>query len=376
MIRPRVAVIGLGSVGSMALWRLAARGVEAVGYERFSPGHDRSAHGGESRLFRTAYLEDPGYVPLLRRARELWQRLEAESGASLLRLTGMLMIGSAGSDDMANVFSSVERYGVDAETVPLHEARARWPQHAFREDDVIVLDREAGYLRPELSVLHAATRARERGAIVHRYTTVTALDVRDDGVRVRTGSGSERFDHAVVTAGPWAAKVLAGLAPYVSVRRPVSAWFPARTPELFAPERFPPFIRSTPTDCYGVPALDGSGVKLGLSEKDNRPVDDPDSLDRHVPIDEVDAFRKVAADYFPDLFADPIRVSAYMEGYTPDGHGLVGPAEGSGRVTVVAGLSGHGFKLAPALGDIAADYAVDGTSAHTLDLLDPGRYPG
>src|SRR5882724_7569688 len=106
----QVAVIGVGSIGSMALWRLAAQGVDAIGFEQYAPGHDQAAAGGESRIFRSAYLEGPQYVPLLLRARELWRELERESGQQLLTLNGGLMIGHAESESMHNVLESAARY--------------------------------------------------------------------------------------------------------------------------------------------------------------------------------------------------------------------------------------------------------------------------
>ncbi|MFI5888259.1 N-methyl-L-tryptophan oxidase [Streptomyces sp. NPDC051554] len=372
--RPRVAVIGLGSVGSMAAWRLAARGADVVGYEQFGTGHDRGAHGGESRVFRTTYFEDPEYVPLLRHAGALWRRLEAETRTELLALTGLLMLGGASSTQMANVSASIDRFGVDATVVPLDEARSRWPHHPFRDDDFVVLDREAGYLRPELAVLHAARRAEALGARLRTYTPVDAIDVRETGVWVDSGGDSERYDHVVVTTGPWAGNLLPGLAALIDVRRPVSAWFLARDRAPFDPATFPCFLRTTATEWYGLPALDGSGLKLGLSGEVNTPVADPDALDRTIPVEEVQAFRALVAEYFPDLYPDPVRVTGYMEGYTPDGHGIVGQLPGEDRVTVVTGLSGHGFKLAPALGDIAADHALTGATDSSIALLDPNRF--
>ncbi|MEV0288870.1 N-methyl-L-tryptophan oxidase [Kribbella sp. NPDC050820] len=373
--RPRVAVIGLGSVGSMAAWRLASRGADVIGYEQFGIAHDRSAHGGESRIFRTAYFEDPEYVPLLRNANTLWRQLEAATHTELLTLTGHLMLGDVSSTQMANVSTSIDQFGVDAAVIPRDEARSRWPQHPIRDDDIVVLDREGGYLRPELAVLHAARRAEALGAQLRTYTTVEGIDTRDDGVWVNSAGQAERYDHVVITTGPWAGKFLPDLAPVIDVRRPVSAWFVAKERGLFDPATFLCFLRATPAEWYGLPAMDGSGVKLGLSGEVNSPVADPDTLDRTVSVDEVQTFRALAAEFFPDLYPDPVRVTAYMEGYTPDGHGLVGQARDEDRVTIATGLSGHGFKLAPALGDITADYALTGSSDNNLALLDPNRFP-
>ena len=371
--KKRVAVIGLGTAGSMSAWRLASRGMDVVGYEQFGIAHDRSAHAGESRIFRTAYFEDPEYVPLLRTAKALWQQLEGETGTKLLTLAGNLMLGEA-SSQMANVSDSIDKFGVDASIIPLDEARTRWPHHPFHEGDAVVLDREAGYLRPELAVLKAAYRAKSLGAQLRTYTPVEGVEVKDGGVWVSAHGRSERYDHVVVTTGPWAAKLLPELAPLVQVRKAVSAWFVAKERGAFDPANFPCFIRTTPEEFYGLPAMDGNGLKLGLSGTVNRLVDDPDALDRTVPIDEMKAFRQLVADSFPALYPDPVRVAAYMEGYTQDGHGIVGRLGGEDRITVLTGLSGHGFKLAPALGEIAADYALHGASDNTIPLLSPDRF--
>jgi sarcosine oxidase len=373
---PRIAVIGLGSAGSMALWRLAARGADVVGFEQFGIAHDRGAHGGESRIFRTAYFEDADYVPMLRQAHRLWQELEGAAGVALLTLTGLVMIGDSRSAQMSNVVAAIDRFQVDAEQVSLADAQRRWPHHPLRDANLVIFDREAGYLRPELAVWHAARQAQLLGAELRTYTSVTGLSIETGGVRVHSAEGSERFDHAVLTTGPWASRLLGPLASCVEVRRLFSAWFSARHPDAFQPDRFAPFGRTTPPECYGLPALDGTGLKLGLLDADSEPVTDPGRLDRNLPVAEVRALRAMVGTYFPDLHADPHRVTTYMDGFTPDGHGLVGPLPGTDRVTVVTGLSGHGFKLAPVLGDIAADYSLAGASSSNLALLDPGRFAG
>src|ERR1700761_4807974 len=72
-----VAVIGLGAMGSAALYAAAGRGLHAIGFDRYQPAHRRSSSFGESRVIRLAYFEHPSYVPLLREAYERWRALEA-----------------------------------------------------------------------------------------------------------------------------------------------------------------------------------------------------------------------------------------------------------------------------------------------------------
>src|ERR1700761_3961119 len=88
-----VIVVGLGGMGSAAAYQLAARGSRVLGLEQHEPAHDRGSSHGGSRIIRQAYFEDPGYVPLLLRAYELWEKLAADSQRDVYRLTGGLFIG-------------------------------------------------------------------------------------------------------------------------------------------------------------------------------------------------------------------------------------------------------------------------------------------
>ena len=125
--RADVGIVGVGSMGSMAAWQLAARGAKVIGFEQFAPGHDRSAHGGESRIFRTAYLEGPAYVPLLQEAQRLWRQLERETGQQLLTLNGGLMIAPRATDFLRNVAACIERFDLPHAVLEPEETARRYP---------------------------------------------------------------------------------------------------------------------------------------------------------------------------------------------------------------------------------------------------------
>ncbi len=73
----------------------------------------------------------------------------------------------------------------------------------------------------------------------------------------------------------------------------------------------------------------------------------------------------------PDLYPEPIRVGAYMDGYTFDHHAVVGPAPRSPHTILGCGFSGHGFKMSPAIGAALADLAVDGRTSMPVAHLAP-----
>src|SRR5215469_10415755 len=101
-----VIVVGLGAMGSSALYQLARRGLRVLGLEAFAPGHRLGSSHGESRIIRLVYYAHPNYAPLLRRAYELWEAVQRESGADLLHITGGLMVGPPSGELVAGARGS------------------------------------------------------------------------------------------------------------------------------------------------------------------------------------------------------------------------------------------------------------------------------
>lgn len=369
-----VAVIGTGTMGAMTAWRLAEAGLSTIAFERFGIGHDRSAAGGESRIFRTAYLEGPEYVPLLRRSQELWRDLERDTGQALLDLTGALMIGVDGSPHMGNVLESVRRFDLPHEVLDRAAMASRYPQHVLADGEFAVFDPNAGVLRPEFAVIGAARRAAERGARLVPHTAVQEVAPDTDGVTVRTPDRTYRVRHVVVAAGPWTARLLPQYAGRVDVRRIVMTWFRAGDPAAYAPDRFPIFIREdTGYDVFGIPTLDGGSVKIALTDNYGA-VGEPEQLDHDVPPADLETVSHAAATYLADLHDYPHRVSVHMDGYTPDRHPIVGPVPGHPNITVLGGFSGHGFKMSPAIAEAAVDLITKGETTLPITHLNPSRF--
>src|SRR5690349_1723950 len=296
----------------MALWQLARAGVDAIGFEQLAPGHDQSAAGGESRIFRTAYLEGPQYVPLLVRARELWRELEEETGFDLLTLNGGLMIGHRDAGSMGNVLASARDFDLPHRVLDAAEMRRAFPQHAVADDEIAFLDEWAGVLRPEFAVMAAARAAVARGARLETRTRVAGLEPDDDGVTVVTADGRRtRVQQAVVTTGPWTARFAPTLAAHVTPQKLVQTWYrPEQDVAAYLPDAFPTFIRDTEgAQVYGIPALDGGSVKVA-PHASYAALEDADDLDRNVDVGELDPINAAVGRYLPGLVPTPVRVAA------------------------------------------------------------------
>jgi len=362
-------------MGSMTCWQLARRGVRVLGIEQFAPGHDRSGAGGESRIFRTAYLEGAEYVPLLLEAQRQWRALEQDVSVDLLTLNGGLMIGDPGSDFIRAVMTSIERYGLPHSVLDGPAAAARYPQHRLLPGEVMVLDEQAGFVRPELAVAMAALACEERGGRIIRHDPVLSIAPDRDGVTITTASRTWRVGQVVLTAGAWSRHLLPQATPPLCVQRLVMTWFPTRDVAKFAPGIFPIFIRqSDGFDISGWPSLDGASVKVAVNYGYDI-VHDPDLLDRGVSDRLLDTIRTAVRRFIPDLLPEPVRVGAYMDGYTADHHAVLGRLTNVPNTLIGCGFSGHGFKMAPAIGKALADLAIDGRTDIPIRHLDPAR-PG
>ncbi|OLS40119.1 N-methyltryptophan oxidase [Bacillus sp. MRMR6] len=367
-------MIGIGTMGSMAAWQLASKGMSVIGFEQFGIGHDRSAAGGESRLFRTAYKEGAQYVPLLQEAKKLWRQLEEETATTLLTLTGGLTIGNPNDDVILNVQKSIKDYQLDCKLLDYEEAKKKYPQHRLLKDEMMILDKEAGFIRPELAVVAAASRAKQLGAEIRSYCTVERIEQWGTKIKVTANGESYVVEKLLITAGPWVTKLIPSFQPFISAKKIILTWFPAEDIRQFQGDRFPVFTRTTEgTRFFGAPTVDHSMVKVGVSLPMSI-VNDVDHLNRTVELQEIEKSRALISKYFNGLYPDPTRTSAYMDAYTADDHSIIGNVPDLANAYVFGGFSGHGFKMAPALGKLAASLLSEETHNFTIDQLSPTRF--
>jgi sarcosine oxidase len=375
-----VIVAGLGGMGSAAAYHLAARGKRVLGLERHTPAHDKGSSHGQSRIIRLAYSEDPSYVPLVRRAYELWERLERETGEDLMTITGGLMIGPPGSKYFEGSKKSAERYDLPHEVLDADELKSRYPVFRPTPDTVALFEERAGFLRPEACVRAHLDRAASLGADLRFVEEIVTWEPTRSGVLVETASGTYEAERMVVSVGAWAPKLLADLGLPLEVTRQLLFWFdPKGGIEPFLPDRFPIFIWE-PADgnsFYAIPAHDGpaGGVKVAFFRADGKPAN-PETIDREVHGEEVEFIRGYLARYIPSLDGEFLSAKTCMYTNTPDEHFVISTHPQHPQVAIAAGFSGHGYKFCSVVGETLADLVTEGETDHPIDLFSPSRLVG
>ena len=240
-----VAVLGVGGMGSAAAWQLARRGLSVVAVEQHDIAHDRGSSHGLSRIIRLAYFEHPSYVPLLRRAFELWGELEQASGEKLLHVTGGIDAGMPGSRVLEGSMESCRVHGLPHEVLSAGEVNRRFPGYRLPAGFSAVLQPDAGFLEPEKCIRAAASLASGLGAQVITGSRVHGWARNGDGISLHLEGAEIRARQLVVTAGAWMPKLVPSLAHLLRPERQVVAWFSVSTEAAFAPERFPVFVMQT-----------------------------------------------------------------------------------------------------------------------------------
>lgn len=357
VLRTDVVVIGLGAMGSAALYHLARKGIAAIGVDRHAPPHTLGSTHGRSRITREAIYEHPLYVPVVRRANELWAELAAEAGELLFHRTGALMIGPPDGELVSGAKQSAELHGIPYEILEPAEVRRRFPAFAPPEDSVALLEQNAGLLLPERIIALHLRFAERRGALVLTSDVVTQCIPDRGGVAVVTQSGRKiRASKAIVAAGPWMPGFFPELELPLQVERQLLHWFrPAGRREVHMADCCPLSLwEFEPGRLFATFSDLADGVKCGVHHEGTI-LPDPESVDRTITPDEDATVRALLAAIQPLAAGEQVESRVCLYTNTPDLHFIIDSHPVHQQILLASPCSGHGFKFSSAIGELLAD---------------------
>ncbi len=370
-----VAVLGVGGIGSAACYHLARTGLRVVGIEQFSIPHSRGSSHGVTRILREGLHENETYVPLVRRALELWRELEKTSGTQLFYQTGSLDIGLPESSIVVGSLNSCQRWSIPHESFTASELRRRYPVLRIYDETIAVFQPNSGFVLAEGSITAHVNGACDHGAEIHGHEKMIGWEANGDGYAIQTSHDRYEVGQIVFTVGAWASKV-AGLSVQVRPERAVLGWFqPKENAARFGVGSLPVWIIDSPDGghFYGLPVFGIPGFKLGrlsrnLDEVDpDLPLLEPDSRDEQ-------DLRQFLEKHFPDANGSLLSMQTAFFEHSPDRHFIIGELPDFPGAWVIAGLSGHGFKYASALGELAKDLLVQRKSGYDLSPFRLDRF--
>lgn len=372
-------VLGTGGVGSAVAWMGARRGARVLALDTHHPPHPFGSSHGQTRAIRMAYFEHPDYVPLLRRAYALWDETEILAEQPLFVRCGLLQAGPANGKLVAGVRRAAASHQLPLRELSPREAQTEFADFRFRDSDQVLLEANAGYLRVDDCVAAQVRLAERFGADLRFGERVQNWQADGRGFHLVTDQAAYWGERLAICCGPWARQVGFGLEiPLRVIRKSVYFYPPRETlprDNKLSLERLPVYFFETPSGFfYGFPAIDGRGVKVGRHSGAGPEYLTPVGEELAELAEDSRSVADFVANTLPQV--QPIHQSRSDCWYTmsPDEHFLVDRINVPGPLGFALGLSGHGFKFAPVLGEILVDLLLQNNTLLPVEFLSPRRF--
>jgi len=366
-------VVGLGAMGSAALYQLSKSGGKVLGIDQFNPPHSHGSSFGETRVTRQAIGEGVFYTSMVLRANEIWKELEGLSGEELYNQCGMLLGAHEEHTFFQNTIKAAQDFSIEHQILDGHQVERLFPAlKAAHTDNVFYYEPGAGFLRPEKCIDVQLKAARNNGATILPDTRVEALKEIDGSVQIKLGNGEViSAKKVVVTSGPWIKDMLADvLAPVLKTTLRTLFWFDIEKEhyEELKPGKLPVFLGGvergpTTRSFYGFPAIAGAngGIKFSIHEAAIEV--GPDEKDR-VAADEglAEELYDYLSRFIKGVKPDVLRSFNCLYTETPDENFIIDFVPDSENIVFASACSGHGFKHSAAVGEVLAQLVTTGKS--------------
>ena len=369
-----IIIIGAGAFGSSAAYHLSKTTKKVLVIDRYSPPHAFGSSHGQTRIIREAYFEDPIYVPMLREAYTLWDKLERESGEKLFLKTGGLMLGNKESHVIQGTLNSAQTYNIEHEVLDNQSIKNQFSSFNPDEETMGVYEHNAGILFPEKCIKTTLGLAERNGVELKLNETVLSIQYNANSVEIITDKGSYAAQKCIIAAGPWMNKLIPELNIPLQTTRQVLYWYniDETSKNQTGPEKFPIFIWNTQfgKHFYGFPDI-GNGFKIAFHDKGE--ICEPDNINRIVSTEEVEEMNHIIHSYFKFKATFKEAVTCIYTN-TPDDHFLIDHHPLSDNVIIASPCSGHGFKFSSVIGKILSDMALDQFNEFNLSPFELNRF--
>ena len=371
-----VVVVGGGVMGLMTAVHLRLLGAGSVVLlERRYLGAGESGKSGA--ILRQHY----SHVQTIRMARASlheFATFQERTGRDIgFRRLGMLFVLPETERPILEANVQLQRQeGVQVDILDSEGLRELEPRGRF-EDVIAAWEPEAASVDPVRTVGAFGAEAIRLGVDLQLGCEVMAIVTEADGpgrrvTGVETSQGVIATRQVIGAAGPWSARLLAGVGVSLplEVVRPQQAFL--RPPADFGEDH--PILADLPNEIYSKP--EPAGTRVGSISYDRDARVDPDDYDESADTEFLLQARSRMQRRLPAYGRAVVwGGGSGLYTVTPDAQAVIGPLDDLEGFVLVTGFSGHGFKLSPAVGRGVAELLVHGTSRSLdLDFFDPMRF--
>lgn len=366
-------VIGAGINGASIAFNLAKRGYKNIAVvERFTIA---SGGTGKSAAIVRQHYSNEVLIRMVKRSRDVFEFFADEVGGSagFVKTGYLFFVPDYVVPKFHENIALQQKLGICTRSISKAESREISPQIDPGDAGAIAYEPDSGYAEPYESTVSYLQAAKSRGARLYQTCPVESIRVRNgkvEGVVTR----KEEFATPVVVnvSGPWANQVggMVNIKYPMQVTREQEVMFrtqsPTETPTLTVSD----MCNAIYFHPFGPDLLVGRGYPKEYEEVD--PDNYPEGSDQDFAEDTAERVAK----RIPAMESAMI-LKGYSGLYdvTPDWHPIIGTHPEVGGFISAVGFSGHGFKLAPAVGEAVAELITEGKSKSAdLSLFSADRF--
>ena len=386
MRHQRIVIVGAGIVGLSTAYALLTQGFQHVTVlEQAHVDHARSTSHGVSRLLRFEYGAAPLYSEMVQLSLARWKQLERTTKYTLYTPTGLLVAGNQHDPFTPPSYLAMMRMGLPVEHLSAQLCHQRFPQFAAEPYTMLTYNAEAGILHASTCLHILKERILALGGTICESCRVTHI-AHETAYRPiclycensKSGRNNHEYreihaDRVVLATGPWVHRLLAELELPIQMTRQYLLYFSGVPLPTFGIGAFPAFITS---DLYGFPAhrMPNGQYWLKAATHTFGPAIDPDDASKPDERTVAHTARQLRQ-LIPALQQARLEhIDSCMYDVTPDEHFILDHLPDDPRIVFATGLSGHGFKFGPLLGELLVSLLCDTRPAVPLAQFQLARF--
>jgi len=347
-----VIIIGLGAMGSASSYYLSKEGVDVIGFDTYKPPHSIGSSHGETRIIREAYHEGTSYVPIVKRAYDLWEDMNKESGENLISQFGGIILGNNG-DHIKKALKSAEKYNIPIDQLNSSQIKDQFPVLNPPLNFTGLYEKRSGAVFPEKSISFMHQQAKKNGARLFYDEKVLGWKRKSNSFQVETNKGTYLTQKLILSSGAWIKNLVPDLNLPIKIERQVLFWLePKKNKDLFQTE----FLPNTGWDLdsghefYTQPMMENKGFKVAKHHDGEFIL--PENLDRETKEEDIVTIRSFLEEYIPDANGKILDSKVCIYTDTPDLDFILDFSPVDENIIICSPCSGHGFKFTPAIGEI------------------------
>ncbi len=361
-----VIIIGLGAMGSAASYYLSKNGVKVLGLDTYEPPHKLGSSHGHTRVIREAYHEGTSYVPIVKRAYELWNELDHEIEDKLILEYGGMYLGDDGKY-LSDAKKSAKKYDIPIKEFSSKEIKEKYnilnPPNNFKG----LLENRSGAVFPEKAISNFLSKSINNGSSHNYNEKVIGWEKQSKFYKVETDKNNYFAEKLIFSSGAWIKNLVPSLKLPVKIERQVLFWFdPIKDKDKFHYSNMPNtgWDLDNGMEFYTQPNIENKGFKVAMHH--NGKFISENDLNRESNADDLSIVKNFLEEYIPSANGKLIdsRVCVYTN--TPDLDFIIDFYPNDENLIICSPCSGHGFKFTPAIGEICSELVINNGTNYDL----------